>query len=100
MNSFNHYAYGAVFDWIFANTLGIKLLKPGYEEIKIKVLPDKRLGFASGGIITKYGKINVRWYYQKEDIKLEVEIPTGVTAHVVLDNNTIKVTGGKYSFTL
>ena len=34
MNSFNHYAYGAVFDWIFANTLGIKLLKPGYIELQ------------------------------------------------------------------
>ena len=100
MNSFNHYAYGAVFDWIFSNTLGIKLLQPAYQEIAIKVLPDKRLGYASGGIITKYGRVNVSWYYKKEEVKLEIEIPNGITCHVLLENKTIDITNGKYSFTL
>lgn len=100
MNSFNHYAYGAVFDWIFSNTLGIKLLKPGYQEIMIKVIPDKRLGYAQGGIKTKYGTIKVHWYYQKEDIKLELDIPTGVSASVVLKEKVVKVEGGKYTFTI
>lgn len=96
MNSFNHYAYGAVFDWIFSNTLGIKLIKPGYKEIMIKVLPDKRLGFASGGITTKYGKINVSWYYQGEDLKLEVEIPKGIKASIVLKDKVIIVEDGGF----
>ena len=99
MNSFNHYAYGAVFDWIFANTLGIKRIKPGYKEVVVNVIPDKRLGFASGGIITKYGKLNVSWYYQGDSLKLEVEIPKGITASVVLNERIVKVEGGKYSFT-
>lgn len=98
MNSFNHYAYGAVFDWIFSNTLGIKLIKPGYEEVMIKVIPDKRIGYAKGGIITKYGKISVSWSYQGEYVKLDVVIPKGVTANVVLRSRIEKVTDGEYSF--
>ena len=100
MNSFNHYAYGAVFDWIFANTLGINVLKPGYEEIMINVKPDKRLGFADGGIITKYGKINVRWYYQEDFIKLEVDVPNEITTHVMINGETKTVKGGKHTFTM
>ena len=100
MNSFNHYAYGAVFDWVFSNTLGIKLVKPGYEVIKIKVLPDKRLGFAKGGIATKYGNLEVYWYYHQEDVRLEIKIPQGITCHLVLREKEITIKGGKYSFNL
>ena len=99
MNSFNHYAYGAVFDWIFSNTLGIKLIKPAYEEVMIKVIPDKRLGFAKGGINTKFGKLDVHWYYSNGNLKLELEIPNGIIANVVLNDKVIKLKGGKYSFT-
>ena len=99
MNSFNHYAYGAVFDWIFSNTLGIKLIKPGYKEVMIDVIPDKRLGFAKGGIITKYGKLSVNWYYQDESLKLEVEIPSNTIAKIKLKDRIVEVEGGKYSFT-
>lgn len=97
MNSFNHYAYGAVFAWIFENTLGIKLLKPGYEEILIDVKPDKRLGFAKGGIETKYGLISVSWHYE-DSLKIEVEVPNGVLCHVKLNNEIRTVSNGKYLF--
>ena len=100
MNSFNHYAYGAVFDWIFQNSLGIRRIKPAYEEIEIKVIPDKRLSFAKGGIETKFGKIDVYWYYKESDVNLEIEIPDGVTCHVILTNQKLTITNGKFKFTL
>ena len=45
MNSFNHYAYGAVLDWVYGNAAGISSLPghPGYEKISVAPLPDARL---------------------------------------------------------
>lgn len=99
MNSFNHYAYGAVYDWIFSNSLGIKLIKPCYEEIQIMPIPDKRLGFVKGGIQTKYGYLESSWYYQNDTVIYEYIIPRGITAKVKLPNKEIiKLEAGKYSF--
>ena len=89
MNSFNHYAYGAVFDWIFENTLGIRLLKPGYKEVLIKVIDDKRLRFAKGSLKTKNGEIKVHWYYQDEHIVYEVFIPHGIKATFVYPSGEV-----------
>ena len=57
MNSFNHYAYGAVYDWIFGVCAGIKPLHDGagYKHISIKPHTDKRLVFLKAGIEIKYG---------------------------------------------
>ena len=99
MNSFNHYGYGAVYDWIFANSVGIKLVKPNYEEIYIKPLIDERLGFVEGGYETKYGKINVKWYFHDSSVIYEIEIPKNTTATVeLIDKSTYKVGPGKYTF--
>lgn len=99
MNSFNHYAYGAVYDWIFSNALGIKNMKPCYEEVVIKPIPNKSLGFVKGGIKTKYGYLESSWYYNDNNITFEVNIPKGINAKVVLPNgNNYSVTNGKYSF--
>ena len=87
MNSFNHYAYGAVFDWIFSNTLGIKMVEAGYKEIIVKPITDKRLGFASGSFKTKMGEISINWYYQGEEIVYEVNIPQGIKAKFIDSNN-------------
>lgn len=101
MNSFNHYAYGAVFDWIFGVALGIKPMieAPGYKEVTICPNPDKCLGFAEASIESHYGKISSKWYYNDDKISFEFEIPEGVTAHITLPSGCKKsLTGGKYEF--
>lgn len=47
MNSFNHYAYGSVIDWIYEKAAGIRVLEeyPGFSRVRIQPLPDKRLGW-------------------------------------------------------
>ena len=99
MNSFNHYAYGAVFDWIFGVAAGISPVEPAYREIAVAPHPDRRLGFADTSIESRSGRIRVHWYYKGDTVYYEVEIPCGVTAHLTLPSGyTETLFGGKYYF--
>ena len=101
MNSFNHYAYGAVFDWIFGVVMGIKPIeeKPGYEEITLCPHPDKRLGFAQTLFKSRRGDIKVHWYYKGDVVYYEFDIPQGVTARLTLPSGyTQTLNGGTYHF--
>ena len=101
MNSFNHYAYGAVYDWIFSNAVGIKMLKPKYEEILIKPIIDKRLGFVCGSYLLDTGKISVKWYMDDLKVVYEIIIPNGVKAHIeLIDGKKYCVEEGKYTFSV
>ena len=101
MNSFNHYAYGAVFDWIFGVACGIKPCAdaPGYEKILIAPHPDRSLGFADASIDTKHGTVRVHWYYKEDRVAYEIEIPAGTTAVLTLPNRSpLTLVAGTYLF--
>ena len=99
MNSFNHYAYGAVFDWIFGVAAGIRPAAPGYTEVSLSPHPDRRLGFADASIETRQGLVRVHWYYKGDAVYYEFEIPQGVTAHVRLPSgHTETLPGGSWCF--
>lgn len=101
MNSFNHYAYGAVYDWIFGVAAGIKPLEDdaGYKHILLKPHPDKRIGFLEAAIETRFGKLSSRWYYDNDKVRFEFDIPTESTAEIVLPDGTHNtVIGGKHIF--
>jgi hypothetical protein len=59
MNSFNHYAYGSVGDWLYTTVAGIDsdVNEPGYKHIIFRPLPIKELGYAKARIITENGDI-------------------------------------------
>ena len=101
MNSFNHYAYGAVYDWIFGVSSGIMPTEnaPGYKEVTIAPHPSKELGFADASIDSRNGTIRSYWYYKGDVVYYEVEIPEGVIAHFTLPSGKQEtLTGGKYLF--
>jgi alpha-L-rhamnosidase len=99
MNSFNHYAYGAVFDWIFGVSAGIKALAPAYKEILLAPHPNKKLGFADTSYESRSGLIRSYWCYKDDAIHYEFEVPKGVTAHIELPSGKREsVGGGKYFF--
>ena len=101
MNSFNHYAYGAVYDWVFGIAAGIKPLEDGagYKHISIKPNTDKRFGFLKAELETRQGKLSSRWYYKDDGIHFEFEIPRGAIAEITLPNGMHEtVRGGKYMY--
>ena len=101
MNSFNHYAYGAVYDWIFGVGIGVKprLDAPAYRAFDLAPHPDPRLGHAEASLETGYGRISVRWYYKGEKVFYEFAVPKGATAHLTLPSGYREVlSGGCYHF--
>ncbi len=101
MNSFNHYAYGAVGDWLYGAVSGIKINDggEGYTDITVKPLPDQRLGFARTELDVANGKLISYWYYKGDGICFEFVIPQGTKAKIILPNGYTKtVCDGRYNF--
>lgn len=86
MNSFNHYAYGSIFDWMFENCAGIKVVKPGYKQIIIEPKVDKRLGFVNCYYDSKFGRIVSNWMIKDNNISFEIIVPKGIKAKIILPN--------------
>ena len=95
MNSFNHYAYGAVYDWIFSTAIGINPIEsaPAYREVNITPHPCRELGYAKASIESRSGKITSHWYYKEDTVHYEFEIPEGVTAHITLPGGFTETVG-------
>ncbi len=101
MNSFNHYAYGAVLDWIFGVACGISPDEtcPAYRHILIQPCPDRRLGFIDASLETRSGNVRVHWYYKGDTVYYEISVPEGSRATLVLPSGrTEKLDGGIYHF--
>ena len=101
MNSFNHYAYGSVFDWIFGVSSGITPVAadPAYKTVNIAPHPAKVLGFADASIDSRNGRIRSYWYYKGDKVYYEFDIPAGVTAHISLPSGKeYTLSGGNYYF--
>lgn len=96
MNSFNHYAYGSVADWIYEEACGIKPLAPGFKKILIAPKPTDKLSHLSAKIETKHGTVSSKWYHTDGKIRYEIETPVDST--IIIDGVTHSVLAGKYIF--
>ena len=86
MNSFNHYAYGCVCEWIWETVAGISSdpAAPGFKHIIMSPIPDKRLGHITAEYNSAAGVIKSAWRYEGEQWIWEFTIPEGSTATVTL----------------
>lgn len=86
MNSFNHYAYGAIGDWMYRVVAGIDTYEdsPGYKHIRIQPLIGGELTEVSATLQTYYGPISSHWKVQDKELLLEVEIPANTKATVFI----------------
>jgi alpha-L-rhamnosidase len=80
MLSFNHYAYGAVVDWMHRNVGGISPLDPGYRRVSIQPLPQTSLTACKSSIETGLGQISLDWRVTDELLLAELTVPFGMTA--------------------
>ena len=90
MNSFNHYAYGCVCEWIWETCAGIASdpADPGFRHIIMKPVPDKRLGFVNAEYRSAAGLIKSAWRYEGDRWIWDFTIPEGATASVTLPGET------------
>ena len=100
MNSFNHYAYGCVCEWIWETCAGIASdpANPGFKHIIMKPIPDKRLGHIDAEYQSAAGLIKSSWKYEGDQWIWNFTIPQGATASVTLPGETEakEYTAGSY----
>ncbi|MBQ0005988.1 MAG: family 78 glycoside hydrolase catalytic domain [Alistipes sp.] len=101
MNSFNHYAYGAVCAWIWETAAGIcaDTNAPGFTHFILQPIPDKRLGFIKAEYASAAGLIKSDWKYEGDKWIWNFTIPKGTSASVILPGETqaIEYRAGTYT---
>jgi len=86
MNSFNHYAYGAIGEWLYKHVAGIDIdpLNPGYKHLLLAPHPGGELTKASAELKSMYGLIKSSWKLEQAQFTYEVTVPANTTATVTL----------------
>ncbi|MBN1419181.1 MAG: rhamnosidase, partial [Planctomycetes bacterium] len=84
MNSFAHYSFGAVAEWMYETIGGIDTIGPGFERILIRPQPGGSLTDAAVTYRSIHGPIETRWRRGEGCFLLEVAIPANTTARVVI----------------
>lgn len=101
MNSFNHYAYGAVAAWMYGVMAGINYdeINPGYKSVIIKPVPDDRIDWVKASLETRCGLVESQWKHEDGKVVYNITVPEGVTAKITIGDKTEIVTGGIHTYT-
>jgi alpha-L-rhamnosidase len=101
MTSFNHYALGAVVDWLHRTVAGLAPLEPGYAKVLVAPRPGGGLTWARTSLQTAHGKVSVSWSLdEKGELQLDATLPEGVTGLVRLpDGSEHEIGSGRYERT-
>ena len=97
MNSLNHYAYGAVSEWIYRSVCGIAPDETavGFKKAVLAPCPDRRLGWVKGEFSSAAGVYESEWAYEEDGIRFQVRIPFDCTARfIVPDGMVLKAVDG------
>lgn len=102
MTSFNHYALGAVADWLHRTVAGLAPATPGYRTIRIAPRPLPGFTHASARHETPYGLATVGWRRDGDTVTVDTTVPANTTAEVSLPGWTDMVTvgSGDHSWTV
>jgi alpha-L-rhamnosidase len=123
MNSFNHYAYGAVGDWLYRVVAGLDTEQPGYRKLHLRPLPGGGLTHAAASLETMYGLARSAWNIHGDTLTWNVQVPPNTTAiahlpakdlsnvresgqtlagrpGISVDGNAIELVSGEYTFDL
>ncbi|MBQ0080277.1 MAG: family 78 glycoside hydrolase catalytic domain [Alistipes sp.] len=90
MNSFNHYSYGAIGDWLYRSAVGIREIEPGYKRLSIRPHAGGNFKWMQASSVTPYGKVLARWEAQGNVIRrMKVEIPCNTIAEVYVPSSSL-----------
>ena len=100
MNSFNHYAYGSVCESIYSRIAGLRNNGPGWKKVIIQPHLNYRMKNIEFFYNSINGKFEINWSWEDDKFDLNVIIPNGVDAEIILPNNEkFNVKGGHFNFT-
>ncbi len=100
MNSFNHYAYGAVASWMYGTMGGINYdeSNPAYNHIIISPIPDKRIDWVKTSLETRQGTVKSSWKFEGDKVKYNITVPEKATATITIGAESYEVSGGEYEY--
>jgi alpha-L-rhamnosidase len=88
MTSFNHYAFGAVADWLHRVVAGLTPAEPGYRRLTIAPHPGGNLTHARASLRTPYGLAESAWAIENGEFTLKVTVPPSTTASVIVPGSS------------
>lgn len=103
MNSFNHYAYGAVGDWLVSTVAGLDLdpARPGFKHTVFKPRPGGSISSAEARLHSPLGEVAISWWLEGGTMRLELLVPEGCTATLSLppefENPTPSLSPGRHT---
>ncbi len=100
MTSFNHYALGAVADWMHRTLGGLAPLEPGYQRLQIAPRPGGGLTHAKARHITPYGLAESSWKIENGTFTLDVIVPANCSALVTLPGSALEVGSGSWHWSI
>ncbi len=95
MNSFNHYAYGAIGDWMYRVSAGLDAQAPGYKHLLLKPHPTDKLSFSKAAFESAYGTVQSGWERKDGKIIVNVVVPPNTKATVLLQTGSAVTERGK-----
>ncbi|TDL46206.1 alpha-L-rhamnosidase [Microbacterium oleivorans] len=98
MTSFNHYALGAVADWLHRTVAGLAPAAPGYRRLRIAPQPLETLSSASARHLTPYGEASVSWRRDRDQIVVTAVVPANTTADVAVPGAPDEVGSGRHEW--
>ena len=100
MNSFNHYAYGAVADWMYGDMAGIKVdeKNPAYKHIFFRPYTDPRIDWVKASVETRNGLVKSEWKTENGKTAYTFTVPEGCTATVILPGGEYEVGSGVHGY--
>jgi alpha-L-rhamnosidase len=101
MTSFNHYALGAVADWMHRVIGGVAPAEPGYRRVRVAPRPGGGLTWARTALETRHGRVGVEWRLDDDGrLEVDVTVPDGANAEVELpDGQRQRLTAGEHRLT-
>lgn len=100
MISYNHYASGAVGDFLYRRVIGLEAEEPGYRRFRLRPVPGGGLTWAKSHVETPYGRIEVHWEIVDGEFRIDVKVPMGTTCILELpDGSEESLHSGAFSRT-
>ncbi len=97
MNSFNHYAYGAVGEWMYSALAGLDFAEPGFKKIRFAPVPTTEFTSASFSLETRYGLASIAWKRKGSKLTLHLVVPANTTAVLELPGQeSVEFPAGKF----
>ena len=84
MISYNHYASGAVGDFLYRRVAGIEALEPGYKTFKVEPVLGGDLTWAKSHVLTPYGLVSNHWKIENGQFTVDVQVPMGTTCQLTM----------------